>query len=89
MSKDNLLLTLLIHRYSREKYYQKHDLHVAKQKKRLEGLRQEPFDALPKDRQTQYLDQWFWPPWRFNNIAGFAEIELETDFTVIAAEVMP
>lgn len=89
MSKDNLLLTLLIHRYSREKYYQKHDLRVSKQKKWLEGIRQESFDDLPKDRQTQYLDQWFWPPWRFNNIVGFAEIELETEWTVIGHLYLP
>jgi hypothetical protein len=89
VSNDNLLLTLLIHRYPREKYYQKHDLDVAKQKKWLEGIRQESFDALPKDRQSQYLDQWFWLPWRFNDIVGFAEIELETDWTVIGHLYLP
>jgi hypothetical protein len=89
VSKENLLLTLLVHRYSREQYHQKHDLHVEKQKKWLEGIRQESFDALPKDRQSQYLDQWFWPPWRFNNIVGFAEIELETDSTVIGHLYLP
>jgi hypothetical protein len=89
MSRDNLLLTLLVHRYSREQYYHKHDLHVAKQKKWLEGIRKESFDSLPKDRQTYYLDQWFWPPWRFNNIAGFAEIEMETDWTVVGHLYLP
>ena len=89
MSKANLLLTLLVHRYSREQYYHKHDLHVAKQKKWLEGIRQESFNDLPQGRQTYYLDQWFWPPWRFNNIVGFAEIELETDWTVIGHLYLP
>jgi hypothetical protein len=89
VSKDNLLLTLLVHRYSREQYYHKHDFHVAKQKKWLEGTRKESFDDLPKERQMYFLDQWFWPPWRFNNIVGFAEIELETDSTVIGHLYLP
>ena len=89
MSQDNLLLTLLVHRYSREQYYHKHDLHVEKQKKWLEGIRKESFDNLPKDRQTYYLDGWFWPPWRFNDIAGFAEIEMETEWTVIGHLYLP
>ncbi len=67
----------------------KHDLYVAKQKKSVEGFRQEPFDALPEDKQTHYLDTWFWPPWRFNNIVGFAEIELETDLTVVGHLYLP
>ncbi len=89
MSNDNLLLTLLVHRYSRDQYYHKHKSYVAKQKKWLERLRGEAFDDLPKNRQTYYLDQWFWPNWRFNNIVGFAEIKLETDWMIVGHLYLP
>lgn len=89
MTKRIILLTLLIHRYTQDKYYRKHDLFVEKQKKWLEAIRQSPFDALPIDRQTYYLDSWFWPPWRFNNIVGFAEVEFETELTVIGHLYLP
>ena len=89
MSRHNLLLTLLIHQYKEEQYYFKHDLYVSKQKKWLEEIRNEPFDSLPADRQTYYLDSWFWPPWKFNNIVGFAEIERETEWTVVGQLYLP
>ena len=89
MNKRNLLLTLHIHRRTQEKYHREHELFVDKQKKGLESIRQEPFEALPQDRQTYYLDLWFWPPWRFNDIVGFAEIELETPWTVIGHLYLP
>jgi len=83
------LLTLLIHRRTREQYKRDHDKFVAKQKRLLEALRGQPFDALPHERQVDYLDRWFWPPWRFNDLAGFAEIELETPWTVIGHMDLP
>lgn len=89
MSQRNVLLTLMIHQYTKNQYYHKHDLYVAKQKKQLEEIRKEPFDALAKDRQIYYLDIWFWPPWRFNNIVGFAEVELETESTIIGHLYLP
>ena len=89
MNVRRVLLTLLIHQDTRYQYYHKHDLYVAEQKKRVEGFRQEPFDALSEEKQIHYLDTWFWPPWRFNNIVGFAEIELETDSTVVGHLYLP
>ncbi len=89
MTHRCILLTLFIHRRSREHYYRDHDQFVAKQKSSLESLRGEPFDALPDERQTWYLDRWFWPPWRFNDLVGFAEIELETSRTVIGHLYLP
>ena len=89
MSKRKILLTILIHRRTREKYYLEHELHVAKQKAWLEDIRQEPIDAIPKDRQTHSLDSWFWPPWRFNDIDGFAEVELETPTDIIGHLYLP
>lgn len=85
MIKANLLLTLLVHGNTEKQYYQKHDLFVEKQKKIIEKIRNEPFDLLPKDRQEYYLDTWFWAPWRFNDIVGYAEIELETEWTIIGS----
>lgn len=89
MSKRKVLLTLLIHRRTREKYQEAHERHVASQKAWLEEIRQEAFETLPEDRQMHYLDSWFWPPWRFNDIVGFAEIELENSTTIIAHLYMP
>jgi hypothetical protein len=89
MSRRKVLLTLLIHRRTREKYYQEHNQHIAMQKAWLEEIRHEPFESMPKDRQTYYLDSWFWPPWRFNDIVGFAEIELETPTEIIGHLYMP
>ncbi len=89
MSKRRILLTLLIHRRTRDKYYREHESYVVKQKAWLEGIRQEPFDSMPLDRQTYYVDTWFWPPWRFNDIVGFAEIELETSTELIGHLYLP
>jgi hypothetical protein len=89
MSNRRVLLTLLVHRRTREKYYREHDLHVAKQKLWLEEILKQPFDAMPHDRQTHYLDRWFWPPWRFSDIVGFAEIELETPTELIGHLYLP
>ena len=89
MSKRRVLLTLLILRRTRDRYYREHDLYVVKQKAWLEGIRQEAFDSMPQARQTYYLATWFWPPWRFNDIVGFAEIELETSTELIGHLYLP
>jgi len=84
MSHTNLLLTLFIHRYSREHYYKKFDEWVEKQKAFIESIWKEPFTNLPEERQSYYRNQWFWAPWRYNNLVGFAEIVLENDWTIIS-----
>lgn len=89
MNRENLLLTLLIHENTEKQYYRKHDLFVEKQKKTIEKIRQEPFDTFPKDMQDYYLGTWFWENWRFNDIAGYAEIELETAWTVVGHLYFP
>lgn len=89
MSRANLLLTLLVHGNTEKQYYHKHDLFVEKQKKFIEKIRNEPFASFPKDRQEYYLDSWSWPPWRFNDIVGYAEIELETEWTIIGHLYLP
>ena len=89
MSNRRVLLTLHVHRRTRDKYYLEHDLYVVKQKAWLEEILQEPFESIPHDRQTYYLDIWFWPPWRFNDIVGFAEIELETSTELIGHLYLP
>lgn len=89
MNKANLLLTLLVHGNTEKQYYHKHSLFVEKQKKNIEKIRNEPFDLLPNDRQEYYLDSWSWAPWRFNDIVGYAEIELETEWTIIGSLYLP
>ena len=89
MIESRLLLTLLVHRRTQEKYYQDHELSVEKQKKLVEEIYRIPFDNIPEDRRLYYLNIWFWPPWRFNDIVGFAEIEMETDWTVIGHLYLP
>jgi hypothetical protein len=89
VNDQRLLLTLLIHRSTREKYYHDHDTYVEKQKKWLESINKQPFGTLPLDTQTKITDTWFWPPWRFNDLVGFAEIELENDWTVVGHLYLP
>ncbi len=83
MNNQTLLLTLLIHRRTKEKYYKDHDQYVEKQKDLLEKSWHEPFTALADERKAYFLDLWFWSPWRFNDIVGYAEIEMETPWSII------
>ena len=85
MSYTNLLLTLFIHQYSRENYYKKYDEWVDKQKAFIESIWKDSFSTLPEERQLYYRNLWFWVPWRYNNLVGFAEIVLETEWTIIAS----
>ena len=65
------LLTFPIHRRPFDDYYQAHDREV-------EGLRPEierewglPWEELPPHIRLYWQDQWYWPPWYFNDIAGY------------------
>jgi len=89
MNRENFLLTLLIHENTENQYDHKYDLIVEKQKKIVEKIRHEPFDKPPKDRREYYFDTWFWAPWHFNGIVGFAEIELETGRTIVGHLFLP
>lgn len=89
MSKRKVLLTLLIHRRTREKYQDEHEQYIESQKVWLEEIHQESFESLPEDRQIHYLNSWSRPPWRFNDIVGFAEVELENSTSMIAHLYVP
>jgi hypothetical protein len=89
VSKRKILLTLLMHRRTGEKYQEAHEQHIAGQKAWLEEIQGESFESLPEERQIHYLTSWSWPPWRFNDIVGFAEVELENSTSIIAHLYMP
>lgn len=67
------LITLLIHHYSYEKYYQRHDEYVEKENKKS-GV---PFEQLSEISRKRREDLWWWPPWKFNDIVGFIEIGMD------------
>jgi len=64
-------------------------IYLSKTKEIVEKIRREPFDKLPKDRREYYFGAWFWAPWRFNDIVGFAEMELETGRTIVGHLFLP
>ncbi len=82
--KNNLLLTLLIHRRSKEKYYKDfEDFKRADFQKLIKDL-WIPIDEIPDDFLKRIEQSYFWPPWRFNDIAGYVEIRLENPWTIVA-----
>ena len=79
-----LLLTLLIHRRTKEKYYKDfEDFKRTDFEKLKKGLWLH-IDEIPDDFLKRIEQSYFWPPWRFNDIAGFVEIKLENPWTIVA-----
>jgi hypothetical protein len=79
------LLTLLVHQRTKEKYYKDHEHYIQKEMKKVEKNHGEPFQELARKHPNLFSkDNWFWAPWRFNNIVGFVEIRLENPWTIIA-----
>lgn len=75
-----LLLTLPIHRRSRDKYYRDHDRYVEHEKAWLEsshGSLGYRFEQLTPQMQAQWESSWWWPPWRFNDIIGYLDIGMD------------
>ena len=75
-----VLLALPIHQRPFAAYYQAHDREV--QARRAELEREwggQPFDELPAHIRLAWKDRWYWPPWFYNDIAGFLKIGTAED----------
>ncbi len=70
-------MVLPIHRRTQEKYYQDHNNFIKKQKPAIEQSWGKKFNELEIGIQTQWECLWHWPPWLFNDIAGYLEIGMD------------
>lgn len=68
---------LPIHRRSYEAYYEAHKKWEEPRRQEVEKDWGKSFDNLPTRVQVQWNEMWFWPPWRFNDIAGFLDIGMD------------
>ena len=68
------LITLPIHRRSFARYYAEHDREVESLKPEIEKEWGQPFEELPPHIRLYWQDQWYWPPWYFNDVVGFLRI---------------
>jgi hypothetical protein len=71
------LLVFPIHHYSYEKYYERHNEYIEKEKIRLGKFGNYSFDRLSDDTKRMWEMMWWWPPWKFNDIVGFIEIGMD------------
>jgi hypothetical protein len=69
-----VLLTLPVHRRPFQAYYAAHDREVEDRKLEVEREWSRSFDQLPPHIRIYWQDQWYWPPWFFNDAAGFVQI---------------
>ncbi len=70
-------LSLPIHHYSREEYYKRHSVYVEKEKNRITGPRDVPFEQRSESDKRSWERIWEWPPWKYNDIVGFVEIGMD------------
>jgi hypothetical protein len=68
------LLVLPVHRRPLADYHAGHDAQMHDLAARVERQWQAPFDELPAHLQLHWKDQWYWPPWFFNDAVGFLKI---------------
>ncbi len=68
------LLTLPVHRRSFAGYYAAHDREVESLRPEVEKEWGEPWDKLPPHIRLYWQDQWYWPPWFFNDVAGYLRL---------------
>lgn len=65
------LLTFPIHRRSFGEYYREHDREVETLRPEIEREWNQPWSELPPHIRLYWQDQWYWPPWYFNDIVGY------------------
>jgi hypothetical protein len=80
-----VLLTLPIHRRSFADYYRHHDEEVAARREEVEReWGGQPFDELPPHIRLYWKDQWHWPPWFFNDAAGYVKVGSDGESSLLA-----
>ena len=68
------LLNLPVHRRSFEEYYRMHDAEVADLRPEIEREWGSSWDELPAHIRIYWQDQWYWPPWYYNDAVGFLKV---------------
>ena len=83
------ILTLLIHFRTREEYYK--DFQKAKRREieLLEKGLGRLYMELSESFKHYMEEEFSWPPWRFNDIVGYAVIRFENDWTMVADLYLP
>lgn len=80
-----VLLVLPVHRRSFASYYQEHDREVATRREEIEReWGGQSFDDLPPHIRLYWKDQWYWPPWFFNDTVGFVKIGSDGESSLLA-----
>jgi hypothetical protein len=80
-----VLLALPVHRRSFADYYHAHDQEVAARREEVEReWGGQPFDQLPAHIRLYWKDQWYWPPWFFNDTVGFVKIGSDGESSLLA-----
>ena len=69
-----ILLNLPIHRRTFQEYYREHDREVAELKPEIEKEWGRDWEDLPTHIRIYWQDQWYWPPWYYNDTVGFLKI---------------
>ena len=68
------LLTLPVHRRSFQRYYAEHDREVESLRPEIEKEWGQSFDDIPPHIRLYWQDQWYWPPWFFNDSVAYVRI---------------
>jgi hypothetical protein len=80
-----VLLTLPVHHTSFGDYYRQHDREVAGRREEVEReWGGQSFDDLPPHIRIYWKDQWYWPPWFFNDTVGFVKIGSDGESALVA-----
>jgi len=79
------LFFLPVHLRSYEDYYRDHDAEFEKVKRDVEENwkratgRRIPFEKLSQETQVGWEAYFWWPPWKYNDIAGFLDIGMDEE----------
>ena len=93
MKGETTIATLLVHLRTEKQYYEEHAAFV---EKRWRDLRQtnallsdEEFEAWRRRRRSDVEADWFWPPWRYNDIVGYVRMYYDGGERVVAEAYLP
>jgi len=71
------LFFIPVHHYTYERYYQRHDEYVEREKKKVEKMWGQPFNQISDENKRWLEEFWWWPPWKFNDIVGYLDIGMD------------
>jgi len=79
-----ILVNLPIHRRTFEEYYREHDAEVDDLRPEIEREWAQSWDELPPHIRIYWQDQWYWPPWFYNDVVGFLKIGSDGETSLTA-----